>query len=98
MAKARSHGEKDWLQTPLTIIFMALPFLFGALTWLFQESDSASWLFLAWLLTCVICLVWGFFIRRGHLSLAWGCAAVGILHFALMFVLPMIVPHKTNWL
>jgi len=79
----------------LTITFMALPFMLGALTWLQRENDLAFWLFSFWLLASMTCLAWGFFIRRSHLSLAWGCAGVGILQFALMFVLPMIVPHKT---
>jgi hypothetical protein len=78
-----------------SMAFIALPFLFGALTWLLRESDRAFVFFLFWLAASIACLVRGFVIRRQHLPLTWVCIGVGVLQFALMFVLPLFISRKT---
>ncbi len=75
---------------------MALPFVFCALTWFLQDSDRAVLLFMFWMLTSIICLGWGFLIRRSHPSLAWGCVGVGMVQFALVAILPLLTEAKTR--
>lgn len=75
---------------------MALPFMFCVLTWLARESDRVPLFFGCWMLTSIICLGWGFFIRRNHPSLAWGCVGVGMVQFALIFIIPMLTEAKTS--
>ena len=67
-----------------SIFFMALPFVFCALTWFLRESDGAVLFFGLWMLASIICLGWGFYIRRSLPSLAWGCVGVGMVQFALV--------------
>jgi hypothetical protein len=74
----------------LSIFFMALPFLFCAMTLFFLESDRSVLFFELWMLASIICLGWGFYIRRSLPSFAWGCVGVGMAQFALVAILPMI--------
>jgi len=73
-----------------SIFFMALPFVFCAMTWFLRESDGSVLFFELWMLASIICLGWGFYIRRSLPSFAWGCVGVGMAQFALVAILPMI--------
>ena len=57
--------------------------------WLvYQHEPVASTLFgRVWLVSTILCLCWGLYIRRRHRVLACLCGAVGLLHVGLL-VLP----------
>ena len=48
-----------------------------------------------WLVSTILCLGWGIYIRRRHRVLACLCAAVGLLHVGLL-VLPAFMRAKTR--
>jgi hypothetical protein len=79
-----------------SLFCMALPFVFCALTWFLRESDRAMLLFGLWMLASIICLGWGFYIRRSLPSLAWSCVGVGAIQFALVLILPLVAQARTR--
>jgi hypothetical protein len=90
-----------------TIILMLLPISFGAWAYAFPEVGPVPMRIAVWSCMSVICLIWGFLIRRKHRALGWCCIVVCCLQ-AVVFLLPAFMPpgktrtstviiHPRNW-
>jgi hypothetical protein len=57
--------------------------------WLVYQHEPVASTLLGglWLISTILCLGWGLYIRRRYRVLAWVCGAVGLLHVGLL-VLP----------
>ena len=60
-----------------------------------HEPVANTLLWSLWLVSTILCLGWGLYIRRRHRVLAWLCGAVGLLHVGLL-ILPALMPAKLS--
>jgi hypothetical protein len=75
-------------------LFILLPTPSFGLWLVYQHEPIASRLLgILWLVSTILCLGWGLYIRRRHRVLAWLCGAVGLLHVGLL-ALPAFMPAK----
>ena len=65
--------------------------------WLVYQHEPVASTLLGglWLISTILCLGWGLYIRRRHRVLACVCGAVGLLHVGLL-VLPAFGRAKTR--
>ena len=76
----------------LTPFILLLPFLILS-TALFGRSYCVRFgavMFIAWLLSTVVCFGWGFYIYRQHRFVGWLCLVVSSIQFFIL-LMPVIV-------